>query len=60
MAAPNPNYDELITTTLENRRKKLSNIVLQSNVLYQWLRKQGRIDYFDGGRYLGLFCQLNQ
>ena len=52
MASPNATYTELVTTTLENRRGRLTDNVENANVLLAWLKKRGNINLAAGGRTL--------
>jgi hypothetical protein len=48
----NTSWNDLITTTLENRRRSLTNNTLAANVLFSWLNKRGNVDPVGGGRTL--------
>ena len=48
----NPDWNDLITTTLENRRRSLTNNTLNANVLFSWLNRRGNVDPAGGGRTL--------
>lgn len=52
MASPNSNFDEIITTTLRNRRGKIADNVTNNNALLRELDKKGNIQLEDGGRTL--------
>jgi len=49
MASPNSNYDDIFTTTLENRTKKLADDVSKNNALLKRLRDKGKIRKISGG-----------
>lgn len=49
MAAGNPNFDALLSTTLANYRKKFSDNLSTSFMLYWWLTQKGKKRYEDGG-----------
>lgn len=46
----NPNWGEVVTTTLAHRRKNISDAVSKGNVLLSELRRRGRIRTIGGGR----------
>lgn len=46
---PSPNVSEIVTTTLENRSKKLADNVTNNNALLQRLESKGKIKPADGG-----------
>ena len=46
----NPNWGELVTTTLTHRRKNISDAVSKNNILLSELRRRGRIKSIGGGR----------
>jgi hypothetical protein len=48
--APNPNWGELMTTTLAHRRKKLADAITLNNIFLYELRRRGRIKTIGGGR----------
>lgn len=48
--APNPNWGELVTTTLSHRRKVIADAVTKNNVLLLELRRRGAINTVGGGR----------
>lgn len=52
MSSANANYTELVTTTLENRRRVISNNVIEHNILLSHVKKSGNIDLASGGREL--------
>lgn len=52
MASANSNFDEIITTTLRNRRGKIADNVTNNNALLRELDKKGNIQLEDGGRTL--------
>ena len=41
---------DVVTTTLELRRKKLRSNIINNNALLAWLKDGGRMDPFSGGR----------
>lgn len=45
----NPNYDQLLATTLENYRKTLTDNVFNDRVLLWWLREKNRTRMLSGG-----------
>ena len=47
-----PGLDELVSTTLRNRRGKLADNISKHNALYFRMNAQGNVDPFDGGREL--------
>ena len=49
MASPNSNYNDIFTTTLENRTKKLADDVSKNNALLKRLRDKGKIRKISGG-----------
>jgi hypothetical protein len=46
---PNPNYDSILTTTLESRPKVIQDNVTNNNPLYLKLSERGNIKPFTGG-----------
>lgn len=46
---PSPNYSEILTTTIQNRSKKLADNVSQNTALLLRLKKKGKIRPFSGG-----------
>jgi hypothetical protein len=50
MAIPNTNWQEITTTTLFNRSKKLADNVTKNNALLRRLSAKGKIKTFDGGQ----------
>ena len=52
MAFANPNFNEIITTTIKNRRGALADNVTNNNVLLAFLNERGNIDMVDGGETL--------
>jgi hypothetical protein len=52
MAAANSNFNEIVTTTLKNRRKKLADNVLNHNALLRKLSAKGNVNTADGGETL--------
>jgi hypothetical protein len=50
--APNASYDDIITTTLENRRGEVADNISKNVALYYKLKERGNIDPADGGRTL--------
>jgi len=49
MAAGNPNYDALLSTTLANYRKQFSDNLSRSFFLYYWLTQKGKKKLVNGG-----------
>lgn len=47
-----PNLSEIVTTTLENRSKKLADNVTKNNAIFNRLSSKGRIKPLDGGRQI--------
>ena len=45
----NPNYNDLLTTTIENRSRKLADNVTKNNALLKRLNERGKIRTIDGG-----------
>lgn len=50
MAAPNSNYTEIITSTIESRSGVVADNVTKNNAILSELKKKGRIKPFSGGR----------
>jgi hypothetical protein len=53
MASPlvtSVDWGDVVTTTLENRSKKLADNITNNNALLEFLRKRGRQNKFTGGR----------
>ena len=48
--AANPNWGEVVTTTLAHRRKNLADAVSRNNILYYEMRRRGRDKTIGGGR----------
>ena len=46
----NPNWGEVVTTTLAHRRKAIADAVTRNNILLYELRRRGRIKSIGGGR----------
>lgn len=46
----NPNFDDIVTTTLRNRSGKLADNATRSTVLLDRLRRKGKVKPADGGR----------
>lgn len=46
----NPNWGEVVTTTLAHRRKAIADAVTRNNILLFELRRRGRIKTIGGGR----------
>jgi hypothetical protein len=46
---PNPNFDSLLSTTLNNYRKTLTDNVFKSRVLLWWLTEKNRVRKLSGG-----------
>ncbi len=49
MAFANPNYSDILATTIENRSKKLADNVTNNNALLKRLSAKGKIKPFSGG-----------
>lgn len=52
MASPNPTYTEIVTTTIENRQRKLADNVTDHNALLRHLKSKGQIKTTSGGRVI--------
>lgn len=52
MASPNSNFDEIIATTLKNRRKAFADNVLENIPLLKFLNERGNVQMEDGGETL--------
>jgi hypothetical protein len=50
MTTPNSNFDDVITTTLRNRSKKLADNLSDNTALMFRMKEKGRIRTFSGGR----------
>lgn len=46
---PNANYDSILTTTIENRGKKIIDNFTNNNAAYLKMKERGNIRTFDGG-----------
>lgn len=46
----NPNWGEMVTAALAERRPKISDAITRNNILMLELRRRGRIKTLDGGR----------
>lgn len=46
----NPNWGEIVTTTLAHRRKNISDAISRNNVFISELRRKGRVKTAGGGR----------
>ncbi|HZI77650.1 MAG TPA: phage major capsid protein, partial [Gemmatimonadales bacterium] len=49
MAAPNPNYTEILTTSIEARSEALADNVMDNNAVLTWMKQKGKIRTFSGG-----------
>lgn len=49
MASPNTSYDDIFTTTLESRSRKLADNVSKNNALLNRLNEKGKINPITGG-----------
>lgn len=49
MPSPNSVFTEIVTTTLREHKKELTDNISKNNALYNRLTKKGRIDIIDGG-----------
>lgn len=49
MASPNTSYDDIFTTTLESRSRKLADNVSKNNALLSRLNEKGKINPITGG-----------
>jgi hypothetical protein len=47
---PSPNLDEIITTTLEHREKKLADNMSDNNIIWNRLAGKGKVKTVSGGR----------
>lgn len=52
MAAPNTNYSEILTTTIDNYRDTIADNVMNNNVLLLYLKNNGNSDPATGGAKL--------
>lgn len=52
MASPNATYTEIVTTTIENRQRKLADNVTNHNALLRHLKDKGQIKETSGGRVI--------
>ena len=52
MTSPNPDWDDIATTTLESRRKELADNVTKNNALLLQLSKKDKIDPVSGGEVI--------
>jgi hypothetical protein len=52
MASPNSAYDEIATTTIERRSKKLADNLSENTSLLMRLKERGRMRSFSGGRVI--------
>lgn len=50
MPAPNPAWDDIVTTAIENRQKAFADNMTKNIPLLNYLNKRGNIKPFDGGR----------
>lgn len=46
---PNPNFDDVLTTTLNKHKKTISDNVSSKNALYAWIKKKNKIEKGAGG-----------
>jgi hypothetical protein len=46
----NPNWGEMVTATLEHRRKKIADALTRNNILMYEMRRRGRAKTIGGGR----------
>lgn len=46
----NPNWGEMVTATLEHRRKKIADAITRNNALLSEAKRRGRADTIGGGR----------
>ncbi len=49
MASPNATFTEMVSTTLRNHKKEVTDNVSDQNALYSWLKKKGNIQTKSGG-----------
>jgi hypothetical protein len=49
MSFANPNYSDILATTIESRTKKIADNVSNNNAVLMKLKKKGRIKTFSGG-----------
>lgn len=52
MPAPNTNYSEIMTTTIDKYRKTLADNVMENVVLLKYLKEGGNSDPVSGGTKL--------
>lgn len=52
MAFANPNYSDIIATTIQSRTKKIADNVTKNNALLTWLDKRGNTKTFSGGNVI--------
>src|SRR5687767_6896995 len=52
MADPNSTWTEMVTFTLENRRKALADNVTENNALLKRLKQRGKVRPLSGGRVI--------
>lgn len=48
-----PNWSEIVTTTIENRQRRLADNVSENNAILARLKERGRIKTFSGGSTIG-------
>lgn len=49
MASPNPNYSDIIATTIENRSRDYADNLTQNNAILVLMQRSGNIQPFSGG-----------
>lgn len=49
MPAPNLNYSDIVTTTIENRSRALADNVSIHSVVLKRMQQRGNVDFFNGG-----------
>src|SRR6185436_15977421 len=52
MASPNSSWTEIITTTIQNRQRKLADNVSDNTAILQRLKQKGRIKTVSGGNVI--------
>lgn len=52
MASPNSSYDDIATTTIERRSRKLADNLSNNTALLMRLKERGRIRTAPGGRVI--------
>lgn len=55
----NPNWGELLTATMVNRRKKIGDAVTKNNAFIRELRRRGSVKTIDGGRSIATTLMID-